>query len=78
MISINTPRVKDVVKEFDKQTINGILFGVESIQGLRVILHHNGDDNEAKALCKRVISNMPVMRNMVVSVQIVDKNGKLL
>lgn len=78
MLSVNSPRPNEVKKTFDQQCIEGITFEVVRTQGLSVILKHNSSDTVAKAVCKKVLKEIPALKRMVCSCQIVDENGNLI
>lgn len=78
MLSINSPRPGCIIQAFDGQTYEEIRFEVVRQQGLSVILRTSGSDQEAKAVCKRVMSNLPDLKRMVCSCQIVDEKGNLI
>lgn len=79
MLSVNCPRAQVVKDALDGQVIEGITFSVVSQQGLRVIFRcEGGDDTQAKAVCKKVLAELPALKHMVCSCQIVDEKGNLV
>lgn len=78
MLSINSPRPGCVIQAFGGREYEGICFEVVRQQGLSVILKASCSDQEAKAVCKRVMSQLPDLKRMVCSCQIVDEKGNLV
>ena len=78
MLSVNSPRPGEIVKAFDGKTIEGIHFEVEGRQGLSVILSHDSTDEQAKKVCKTVMAQLPSLKQMVCSCQIINPDGKLV
>lgn len=78
MLSINSPKPDAVKQAFDHQEYEGIKFEVVRQQGLSVIVQSSATDPEAKSVCKRVMAQLPELKRMVCSCQIVDDKGNLV
>ncbi len=78
MLSVNSPRPAEIIKAFDGKIIEGIHFEVEGRQGLSVILRHDSTDDQAKKVCKAVMAQLPSLKQMVCSCQIINPDGKLV
>ena len=78
MLSVNSPKPQVVVDTLDQKEIEGVTFEVVRVQGLSVLVRANGDEIEARSILRRVLPALPEMKYKVVSVMLVDEQGRAI
>lgn len=77
MISINSPKSQLVVDKLQGKEIEGVSFELVKIQGMSVIMK-TSDDTQAKNVVKKYIGSLPEMKYKVLTVAILDDQGRLI
>ena len=77
MISINTPKTEVVIDNLNGKEIDGVKFELVRIQGMSVIMH-TSNDSQAKEIVKKVITPLPEMKYKMLTISILDDNGRLI
>lgn len=77
MISINSPKSQLVADKLQGKEIEGVSFGLVKIQGMSVIMK-TSDDAQAKNIVKKYIGSLPEMKYKVLTVTILDDQGRLI
>ena len=79
MLQVGSPKYKILVEKFDNAEYEGVHFSVVKRAGLTFVLKHDADDDaKAKAIVKKVVSEVPECKNMYLNIQYVDENGRIL
>lgn len=77
MISINSPKSELVAEKLQGKEIEGIAFELVKMQGMSVIMK-TSDDIQAKNVVKKYISSLPEMKYKLLTIAIVDDQGRLI
>ncbi|MDO4378524.1 MAG: hypothetical protein Q4C64_05160 [Erysipelotrichia bacterium] len=77
MISINSPKASFIAEKLAGKEIDGVNFELVKMQGMSVIMKTN-DDAKAKIVVKSYIGSMPEMKYKVLTVGILDDQGRLI
>lgn len=77
MISINSPKSELVVEKLQGKEIEGIAFELVKMQGMSVIMK-TSDDIQAKNVVKKYIGSLPEMKYKVLTIAILDDQGRLI
>lgn len=77
MISINSPKSQLVADKLQGKEIEGVSFELVKIQGMSVIMK-TSDDAQAKNIVKKYIGSLPEMKYKVLTVAILDDQGRLI
>lgn len=77
MISINSPKSQLVADKLQGKEIEGVSFELVKIQGMSVIMK-TSDDTQAKNVVKKYIGSLPEMKYKVLTVAILDDQGRLI
>ena len=78
MLQVGSPKYKLLIDKFENAEYDGIHFEIIKKQGLTFVLKHDSDDATAKAVVKKVVSEIPECKNMYLNIQYVDENGRIL
>ena len=78
MLKVNCPKVKAVVEALDQKKIEGITLKLKEVIGLSAVFEVEGDEMIAKSLVKKSLSELPELKYQVVSVSLIDEQGRML
>ena len=78
MLRVNCPKTKAVITALDQKQIESITFRLKDVIGLSAVFEVEGDETVAKAIAKKTLSELPEMKYQVISVALIDDQGRML
>ena len=78
MLQIGCAKIDILSEKIDQAEIENVKFRVAAKDGLSLKIDHNAASDEiAKTIIKNFIKTLPEMKNLFVSVQMIDEMGRL-
>lgn len=79
MIQIGSSKAKLLLDKFDNKTYDGITFKLEGgLSGLNFKVSVDGDENTAKSIIKKVVTEMPECKTAYLKVDLLDEKGRII
>lgn len=79
MLLVGSAKSNLLKSKLDGLNYQSVNFKVIKVVGLSLTVSHDAkDDKTAKSLVKQLVSTMPEMKNIYISVQIIDDQGRVL
>lgn len=78
MLQVGCAKIDILAEKINQLEIGDVKFRVVKKDGLSLKIDHNAvSDEVAKSLIKNFIKTLPEMKNLFISVQIIDEMGRL-
>ncbi len=78
MLQVGCAKIDVLAEKIDQMEIGDVKFRVVKKDGLSLKIDHNAvSDEVAKSLIKNFIKTLPEMKNLFISVQMIDEMGRL-
>ncbi|NMC45495.1 MAG: hypothetical protein GYA52_01555 [Chloroflexi bacterium] len=78
MLQIGCAKIDILSEKIDQVEIENVKFHVVAKDGLSLKIDHNAASDEvAKTIIKKFIKTLPEMKNLFISVQMIDEMGRL-
>lgn len=78
MLLIGCAKIKVLADKLDGLEIDSVKFEIVKKDALSLTINHDAvDDKTAKALVKNYVKTLPELKNLFVSIQMIDELGRL-